>query len=425
MRLKFLCFGLFFIYTMGWLEIRVMGQADTLKYTLPQLEKQFADSNLLLLAQKYSIEENEANMIQAKIWDLPNFTINHNLYNPENKKYLEIAPGSETSIQVEQLILIAGKRNKQVSMAKITRDVAQYQYFDLLRTLKFQLHSAFYSVHFLENKLSIYALEVPMLARIVSGYEQMYPKGMVSLKEVVRLKALLFSLESEKLDLVNQLTENENVLRVMTRQKGRKYIQPVADTAWMDKVSIDKLRLESLIDTAFHNRFDLLASGIQQKFAQTDLSYQKALAVPNPSVIAGWDHNGGYVKNYNYVGLSFDLPLWNRNRGNIRAAEARVEESKALYGNQLLQIEGEVNQSYTKALETDRLYHSSEANFGADFTKIITGTTESFLKHEIGLIEFVDLFDSFKESQINLFQLQYDRINAIEGLNYAVGKSLN
>lgn len=42
---------------------------DTLAYTLVQFEKQFLDSNLQFLSQKYNITENKTYIKQVKIWD--------------------------------------------------------------------------------------------------------------------------------------------------------------------------------------------------------------------------------------------------------------------------------------------------------------------------------------------------------------------
>src|SRR5258708_19671931 len=50
---------------------------DTLRLTLPQAEKAFLDSNLLLLAQKYNIDAQKALIIQAKLWPNPNLSLGH------------------------------------------------------------------------------------------------------------------------------------------------------------------------------------------------------------------------------------------------------------------------------------------------------------------------------------------------------------
>jgi outer membrane protein, heavy metal efflux system len=417
-----------FVFVTFMVSLSVYGQpgiTDTLKLTLREADSLFVSTNLMLLAQKYNISQNEALTLQAKIWDLPNLTVNHNLYNQINKKFMEISSTSETSLQLQQLILIGGKRSKLVNLAQINSQIAQYQYLDLLRSLKFELRSAFYAVYFTEQKLKIFDTELPILKQIVTGYEVMYPKGFVSLKEVVRLKALLFSLENDKLALTRTLSDNEDTLKLLMNERKHSYIKPLPDLASIDSIRPDKFPLAALIDTSLRNRFDLLILKTQNTYAQIDLSYQKALRIPNPTVLAGWDHNGSFIRNYNYIGLDIDLPFWNKNRGNIRAAEARLGMNKALYDNYEFQVTMQVKQTYTKAIQIDQLYRNTDSKYGNDFTGIIRGTTDSFMKHQIGLLEFIDLYESYKDSQTQLIQLQNDRINAIENLNYFTGKSMN
>lgn len=397
---------------------------DTLNLTLAQADSIFFSKNLLLLAQKYNVSQNEAYTLQAKIWDLPNLSIDHNLYNPVNKKILEISPTSETSVQLQQLLVIGGKRSKLVNLAQSNTQIAQYQYLDLLRDLKLQLRNSFYNTYFAEQKIRVFDTELSLLKNIVSGYELMYPKGFVSLREVVRLKALLFSLENDRLDLQKQLNDQQDTLHLLLNDRTPVYLKPFPDLQKTDSIKLDNFPLTALIDTALHNRPDLLAVQTQNQYARTDLFYQKALNIPNPTFIAGWDHNGSFIPNYNYVGLSFDLPFWNKNRGNIRAAEARLDISKVMSDSYELQVITQVRQSYTKALQMDRFYRSTESGFGRDFTNLIRGATNNFLNHELGLLEFVDLYESYKDSQSQLIQLQNDRVQAIENLNYVIGKQI-
>ena len=212
-------------------SLPLMIKGDTLAYTLVQFEKQFLDSNLQLLSQKYNITENEAYIKQAKIWDQPTMTFEHVLYNPERKTFFELGDSSESSAQVQQLLVIGSKRSKLVAMAKTTTDIAKYQYFDLMRSLKVQLRSAFYNTWFLLEQARVYDTMISRLKDIIRGYDQLYPKGLISLKELVRVKALLLSMESERLGIRAQLAENQSTLKILVNDKSRVFILPVPDPA--------------------------------------------------------------------------------------------------------------------------------------------------------------------------------------------------
>ncbi|MCX6285439.1 MAG: TolC family protein [Bacteroidetes bacterium] len=399
-------------------------KGDTLIYTLPQFEKQFLDSNLQLLSQKYNITENEAYIKQAKIWDQPVMNFEHVLYNPERKTFFEIGDSSEASAQVQQLIIIGGKRSKLVSMARTTAEIAKYQYFDLMRSLKVQLRSAFYNTYYLIEQIRVYDTGISRLKDIVKGYDQLYPKGLIALKEVVRIKALLLSMESERLDIHARLAENQNTLKVLINDKTTHFILPVPDKEAYSNFYPGRYTLQALADTAAKNRYDLMIYEQKMKYAETDLVYQRLFNIPDPTVSLGWDLNGSFVHNYNYIGLSFNMPFWDRNRGNIFAARSRIAETQADYRNYSVQLYNDLNESYEKLSEIDRVYRSVDAGFSDDFNRIIQKAGESYLKREIGLLEFVDLYESYKESRVQILQLENDRINAIENLNYVVGRNI-
>ncbi|ULT22760.1 hypothetical protein KUH03_26050 [Sphingobacterium sp. E70] len=50
---------------------KTIQQSSARKMTLPECEEAFRKNNLSLLAQQYDISQAEADVIQAKIWELP------------------------------------------------------------------------------------------------------------------------------------------------------------------------------------------------------------------------------------------------------------------------------------------------------------------------------------------------------------------
>jgi len=50
--------------------------------------------------------------------------------------------------------------------------------------------------------------------------------------------------------------------------------------------------------------------------------------------------------------------------------------------------------------------------------------TENFAKRNISLIDFTDFVESYRNNVLQFNQLQNDRRQAIESLNFAVGKSI-
>jgi len=79
------------------------------------------------------------------------------------------------------------------------------------------------------------------------------------------------------------------------------------------------------------NRPDVLAAGTDLRAAEANLKLQKAERIPDPTIFIGAEHNppgGGPQEDTVNVGVSFPLPLWNLNGGNIKAAQAAVDQSR-------------------------------------------------------------------------------------------------
>lgn len=401
---------------------------DTIIFTLDKAEKIFFEKNLQLLAQQCNIDAARAQVLQSRLWDNPVITVNQNVYNTGyNKngaaKWFPLSDSGETSFQVQQIIYLAGKRNKRIKLADFTAQKTEYLFYDLLRTLKYQLRSDFYNLYFSQQSLSVYKKEIESLSKLVGVFENQYQKGYVSKKELLRLKASLFSLENEKLDLENQLTDTRSDFSLLLRLNNVYPLTEVNNNS-IDSVDINNLNINSLIDTATEYRYDLKAAETDVKFSELNLSYQKVLAIPDLQLIAGWDKNGSYVHNYNYVGIQVGLPFFNRNQGNIKSAKYTYQSSQYLYQASRDIVANDIINAYSKALQNDKVYKQFDKKFNDDFASMQDEVLKNYEKRNISLLEFLDFYDAYKQNSILFNTLQFNRANAFENLNFSVGKNI-
>src|SRR5205085_9407049 len=139
----------------------------------------------------------------------PNLSIDQGAYNPINKKWFDVSKNGETAVSLQQVIILAGKRNKQINIAKINSQLALYQFYDLIRTLRYELHSSFYGLFFLRQSIVVYNKEIESLQSLIKVYTNQYQKGNIAFKELARLQALQFSLENERIGLVKDADERQ------------------------------------------------------------------------------------------------------------------------------------------------------------------------------------------------------------------------
>ncbi len=400
-------------------------RADTLKLSLLDAEQQFSQKNFLLLAQKYGIEASKAAIIQASL--LPNPTVNLEqtiITEPTIANDAPIGAFGQRAIQIQQLIQVAGKRNKQIALAKAGVEISQYQFSEIIRELLFQLRSSFYQIHYLEKTLMMYNQEIQKITGLVSAYQEQVQKGNVPQKELIRLQSFLITLEGEASSIINQITDNQAIIKVLLADRTTTMLEPLVDDTQIENLNTTGLNLADLIGNATQNRPDLKVQEANTQYAVANLNLQKALAKPDITVGYSYDRAGSYVNNYHALMVSMALPFFNKNQGNIKIAENQIEANKQYFAQTQNQLENEVLQAFTKAQENERLFRKIDKKFQTDFEKLIAGVLENYQKRNLTLIEFTDFLESYKNTVSQLNTLQNNRIQAFENLNFVVGKKV-
>lgn len=395
---------------------------DTLRITLQEAEQQFLQNNLSLLAAKYDITVAQAEIIQAKLYNNPTLLVSGNLYNPDLHKPFDVSNKTgQYDIQIQQLITLAGKRNKQINLATTGARIAEYNFYDLLRTLRYSLRSNFYSILHLHQSKDAYQVQINSLQQLSKAYSELQEKGVVTLKDAVRIKSLLYTLQAEQTGLQNQLNDLQAELQLLMRDNKHYYLPMGMGDG---REGLDQYPLQALVDSAYNNRYDLKTANANTVYSQQNYQLQKALRTPDLTLGVEFDKRGSFVNNASFLNAAIDLPFFNRNQGHIKAAQTQVEQSKVQLQQQQLTVENDVQKAYVKALNTDKMLQSFDPGFKKQFDKLLQGITDNFQKKNISLLEFTDFYESWKDNVLQWNQLRNEKDQAMEALNYAVGKTL-
>jgi cobalt-zinc-cadmium efflux system outer membrane protein len=395
---------------------------DTLKVTLPQAEDLFLKNNLSLIAQRYNIGDAQAQVITAKLFNNPQIELQHGLYNTAAKRFFDTShEGQEYEAAITQLITTAGKRNKNIQLANLNVQLAQDQFFDLLRTLRYTLRTDFFQIYYQQQSVKVYAEEISSLSKTLKAFQEQYAKGNIAQKEVLRIQSQLYSLQTEQANLQNAIDDVQSEFKLLLKTDAKVYV--VADYQADPNLAanLQKYSYQQLLDSAYTNRADLKAARTAVDYSNTNLRLQRANAVPDVTIEAGYDKQGNYIRDYNYVGISMPLPFFNRNQGAIKQARIAVDASKTQLEFQQDQVQSQLANSYQSATRLDRLATSFDPQFRGDFNHLIEEVAKNYQRRNISLLEFLDFYESYKSNTLQLNTLQQDRANALEQLNYVTG----
>lgn len=397
----------------------------TISLSLPEAEKRFVQNNYQLIAQQYQTDQARAEVITARLFDNPEISYENLLYNPDTRKFLgtSMATG-QYQASLSQIIKLAGKRNKNIQLATSGVKQAEYEYFDLMRTLRFSLHASFYKTYYDQQSAKVYEQQINSLKLLLNANEQQLKLGNVAVKDIIRIKSLLYTLQGEYSSLMNDIEDSQTQIKLMTNIEPSANLLLTISPGEEENYQLNKQVYNNLLDSARNNRADLQLAKAGMTYAENNLKLQKANAVPDVELSLVYDLKGSYPDHYTGIGIKLPIPLFNRNQGEIKKARIAIDAGKLQVQQQNAQLENEVYNSYTSALRIENLYQGFDKNFNADFDKLIAEVVKNFKNRNISLIEFLDFYDSYKTSTLQMNTLKYERMNAKEEINFVTGSTI-
>ncbi|CAM3805307.1 TolC family protein [Aquirufa aurantiipilula] len=396
-------------------------QSDTLSISIAQADKVFLSTNYQLLATSLNIDVQKAQVLQASLYPNPVLTLDMNAIDPENNKIFHLGNSGQQSIQLEQLILLGGKRKAQIDLAKTNVEMAEFAFQDLIRQLKFELHTGLYLLNQQQILIGKYSKQMAMVDNIISTYEYQAHKGNIPLKDVVRLKGVYLNLSNERASIYGDYFHQ--LSKVQTLLQTKSIVVPKVTDADIQSF-IQPFDVQLLIDQALENRPDLLLGKKDAVFAEQYFTLQKKLAKPDITLFSSYDQRGGAFQRQVNLGLAIPLMFWNKNQGNIKSAETQIKAKHLFVEGLKSQVIAEVQNTYWQYKQTVAEYLKNNKLYDEDFEITLKGMTENFQKGNVSLIEFVDFFESYNNALSEISRIKMQLATSAEQIKLSTGKEL-
>src|SRR5699024_3282574 len=104
---------------------------------------------------------------------------------------------------------------------------------------------------------------------------------------------------------------------------------------------------------------------------------------------------------YNFIGfgLSFDLPVFDRNQGNIKQAKIEIDRSEILKSQMELELEHEVSASIKNLERAVEFLKEIDSDYENDLDMVFESYTRNYTQRNINLLEFLDFFEIYLENK--------------------------
>ena len=403
---------------------------DTLKLTIEQAEKQFLEKNLQLLAERYNIDIAVAAIVQAKLFNNPTLSIGDiNFWNSNTFKELDISSTSFGnriifSTQLEQMIRTAGKKRKLVDVEKISKEITIQEFEVFLLGLKIELRTTLLEAIYLQSYLEIIKMLDENINNLVEKFKIQSTNGNIAKSELIRLQSSLIELETEANEIRIELNKQYKDIKMLLN------INPETEFSLVNSTSTVKnpaeISLPDLLETAKKSRPEFLLSDLSVQHNEKLLRYEKSQRSPDVGVNLNYDRYGGVWKNFFGIGVSVDIPAFNRNQGNIKMAKLQIEQSNYNAEYQKNTVLNEVIEIYNNYQINYNFYKKvADNDFSEDLENMLEVYSRNFLNKNINMLEYIDFMYAYKTTKQAILTAKKNLDTSFADLQFSINNVIN
>ncbi|WP_052480448.1 TolC family protein [Chryseobacterium sp. StRB126] len=424
--MKKIFFTLFYIHCFSFFSAQT---SDTLKISRKEAETIFLANNLDIIAQKLEISQAEARTLQAKYWPNPKLSISEvNLwrtYDIEEQPALIGNWGKNTQIsaEIEQVIQTAGKRRKNIELQKIEVEGEKYELQEVLRELKKTLRNSVTEVLYNQEQQKIYQGQIASIEKLTKSYNNQLNLGNISKAEYIRLKAQEIEFKKKLVSLKQEIEDQQAELKALLMIPSHSYLV-ISDSFTLPEKQLSEIELTQWLEKAKENRPDIMIAKNKEKHAAKSLEIQNAMKTPDVAVSIGYDRGGNIMKDFIGLGVSVDLPIFDRNKGNIQEARLEIEKSKNETRKNQLKSENEIVSVFRNYIRTQEVSEEIDEAYESTLDGLLVSHEKNFRLRNISMLEYMDFLETYIGNKMIILDTKKELNQYYENLQYVVGQDL-
>jgi cobalt-zinc-cadmium efflux system outer membrane protein len=389
------------------------------RLTLDEAIQLALQNNHNLKAAQTTIQQNQAQEITANLRPNPVFSADTEylpIFQPSEFSETYIANNAEFDVGVSYLFERGKKRQHRLQAAKDQTAVTTSQVADNERTLTFNVAQQFVSVQLAESTLDLAIEDMKSFQNTVDISQARYKAGDISEVDFLKIKLQLLQFQSD----VSQAQLSKIQALVGLRQfLGYKTVQEDFDVSGdFDYIPVT-IKLEDLQAKALQNRPDFRAALQGVILAQGQYDLARANGKRDITGFMNYTHVGGV--NTIDVGLSFELPIFDRNQGEIARTNYAINQAQELELAANDQVLSDVLTAYEGVRDNDQVVTLYRSGY-LDAAKQSRDITEySYKRGAASLLDFLDAERSYRATELAYRQSLAAYLTAVEQLREAVG----
>jgi len=379
--------------------------------SLAQALEMFHAHNYDILVSRFEVDKASADVVGAKLLPNPALSFNYTSIYLESERGVRIGDNTLWALRLDQPIELGGKRGLRTRTAEAALEAVRLSHEDTVRSLTAGFYSLYYAVLLDESNVDFSRQELERIDRILEVSGKRYEAGALSGLDFAKLRLSRVEVEDALINDEAQLRNDLEFFNVLLGGDGKLRPAPAEAAAPFPEYSE-----AALIEAAYSQRSDLLSLEKQLAAAESAHKLARANGIPDLSLGAEYDAVGPSRQPAFGFGLSLNLPVFNRNQGEVLKAGFARGQIKVEVDKIRRQIQAEVRQALNNYQAAVRVLETYRTH-GKEMSDLLERTNQAFSRGGLTVLDFLDTQKSYRD-----FMAKYHQALAQSRLNEALLK---
>jgi cobalt-zinc-cadmium efflux system outer membrane protein len=335
------------------------------------------------------------------------------------------------SIGLSQEFLLAGKRNKRLTVAERELDIYRWQVANRERLLRHEVQTAFFDTLLAQERAALAERSIGVNRQLLEVTQERLKAGDIPELEMNLVKVELARSEGARIESARAMRQSQSRLWALM---GLPAVNQPAIVGKLESGFSMKKNLAELKQLAQVKRPDLKALYAEKSRGDADIVLAEAEKVPNLTVGVVYTHDQGTDKtatgeekvrdNLLGVRLSIPIPLFDRNQAGVQDAHAKRNSSESRLVATAEIVEREVETAYAGFQNAASVLSLYKSDIIPQLEENLKLTQEAYRLGEVGILSVIQEQKKFFEVSEGYLVALHDRQTALAGLESAVASEL-
>jgi cobalt-zinc-cadmium efflux system outer membrane protein len=335
------------------------------------------------------------------------------------------------ALGLSQEFLLAGKRDKRLSIAERELEIYRWQLADKERLLRDEVKTTFYDALLAKERVALADRSIALNRQLLDVTKERLAAGDIPELEVNLVKVELARSESARIESAKTLIQNQ--ARLWTLMGLASGNRPEI-TGKLEANTATVKPMTDLKQLASANRPDLKALEAERTRGEADITLAQAEKIPNLTAglvfrrdASSIEFGGQEAKDTDYIiglKLSMPIPVFDRNQAGIQEATAKKNSSESRLTAAIRIVEREVETAHTTFQNAASVLALYKTDIIPQLDENLKLTQEAYRLGEVGILAVIQEQKKFFEVNDGYLTALHDRQTALVKLESAVATEL-